>query len=53
VFVADNNRLEKARDFNTGTNAILEPSRIGVAWACTGLAAGAYEACLKHTLERK
>jgi len=53
VFVPDFNRLEKARDFSTGTNKILEPSRLGIAWVATGVAAGAYEACLKYTLQRK
>jgi acyl-CoA oxidase len=31
-FVPDNNKLEKAKDFATGTNAILEASRLTVAW---------------------
>jgi glutaryl-CoA dehydrogenase len=52
VFVPDHNRLAKATDFATGTNKILEPSRLGVAWSATGLAAGAYEAALKYTLQR-
>jgi len=53
VFVPDFNRLEKARDFTTGTNKILESSRLAIAWAAAGVAAGAYEACLKYTLLRK
>ena len=53
VFVPDNNRLTKAKDFSSGTNAVLESSRLGVAWLGTGVAAGAYEAALKYTLNRK
>lgn len=51
-FVPDKNKLEFAKDFATGTNAILEASRIVVAWMAAGLAAGAYEAALKYTLKR-
>lgn len=47
------NRLEKAKDFTQGTNKVLEPSRLGVAWHATGVAAGAYEASLKYCLKRK
>ena len=53
VFVPDNNKLAKADDFATGTNKILEHSRIKVAWAAVGLAAGAYEAALRFSLNRK
>lgn len=53
VFVPDNNRLEKANDFASGVNKILEHSRVGVAWVATGIACGAYEAALKYTLQRK
>ena len=53
VFVPDNNRLTKAKDFATGTNVILEASRLVVAWMVGGLAVGAYEAALKYTLKRK
>jgi alkylation response protein AidB-like acyl-CoA dehydrogenase len=51
-FVPDKNKLTKAKDFATGTNAILEASRLIVAWMACGLAAGAYENALKYTLER-
>ena len=50
VFVPDRNRLAKAKSFATGTNVILESSRLGVAWAATGVACGAYEAALKYCL---
>lgn len=53
VFVPDNMRLNKAKSFATGTNAILEASRLGVAWMVAGVACGAYEAALKYTLKRK
>jgi len=51
-FVPEKNKLEHAKDFATGTNAILEASRLTVAWMAAGLAAGAYEAALKYTLQR-
>lgn len=46
-------RLAKATDFATGTNVILEHSRLKVAWGGVGIACGAYEAALKYALERK
>eukprot|EP00347_Sterkiella_histriomuscorum_P001177 403373032 len=52
VFVPDNMRLEKAKDFSSA-NQILEHSRIGVAWFGAALGAGAYEAALKYALSRK
>ena len=53
VFVPDHNKLAKADDFATGTNKILEHSRIKVCWGAVGIAAGAYEAALKYSIERK
>lgn len=53
VFVPDHNKLEKAKDFATGTNKILEHSRIKVCWGAVGIAAGAYEAALRYTTNRK
>jgi alkylation response protein AidB-like acyl-CoA dehydrogenase len=53
VFVPDHNKLAKADDFTTGTNKILEHSRIKVCWAAVGVAAGAYEAALRYALQRK
>lgn len=52
MFVPENNRLEKATDFATGANKILEHSRLKVAWIAVGVAAGAYEAAMKYSLER-
>jgi len=53
VFVPDKNKLEFATDFATGTNKILESSRLVVSWMGAGCATGAYEAALKYSLERK
>jgi alkylation response protein AidB-like acyl-CoA dehydrogenase len=53
VFVPFKNKLTKSKDFATGTNAVLESSRLGVAWMVAGVAAGAYEAALKYCLTRK
>jgi len=52
-FVPDSMKLAYAKDFATGTNKILESSRLGVAWMAAGCAAGAYEAALKYSLNRK
>jgi glutaryl-CoA dehydrogenase len=51
-FVPEKNKLTHAKDFATGTNAILESSRLVVAWMACGLAAGAYENALKYTMKR-
>ena len=53
VFVPDHNKLAHANDFATGTNQVLEKSRLAVAWLAAGVAAGAYEAALKYCLQRK
>jgi alkylation response protein AidB-like acyl-CoA dehydrogenase len=53
VFVPIKNKLTKSKDFATGTNTVLESSRLGVAWMVAGNAAGAYEAALKYCLNRK
>jgi alkylation response protein AidB-like acyl-CoA dehydrogenase len=52
VFVPERNRLEKAKDFASGANQILEKSRLGIAWTIAGVAFGAYEAALKYALSR-
>jgi alkylation response protein AidB-like acyl-CoA dehydrogenase len=51
-FVPDKNKLTYAKDFATGTNAILESSRLLVGWMACATAIGAYEAALKYCLER-
>jgi len=53
VFVPDNNRLNKAKNFASGTNVVLRSSRLGIAYQAAGIAAGAYEAALKYCLNRK
>lgn len=53
VFVPTENKLTHSKDFATGTNVVLEQSRLGVAWMIAGVAAGAYEAALKYCLSRK
>ena len=53
VFVPDRNKLAKANNFATGTNVILEASRLAVAWMIVGVAIGSYEAALKYCLNRK
>ena len=52
-FVPDRNKLTHAKDFATGTNIILESSRLMVAWMAAGVSAGAYEAALKYCLKRE
>lgn len=42
VFVPDKNKLTNSKDFATGTNAILECTRLGAGWMIEGLAVGAY-----------
>jgi len=45
-------RLEKGKDFASGTNATLLHSRITVAWVAIGMAAGAFEAAMSYTRQR-
>jgi glutaryl-CoA dehydrogenase len=45
--------LTKAKNFATGTNKILESSRLGIAWMISGLASGAYEAAVRYAINRK
>ncbi len=52
VFVPENMKLENGVDFSS-TNLILAHSRMGVAWMTAGIAAGAYEAALRYTMQRK
>jgi len=51
-FVPNHNKLTHSKDFATGTNKILEASRLMVAWMAAGVAAGAYEAAVKYTTQR-
>lgn len=47
------NRLSNALDFASGANNILKHSRLFVAWLAAGCGAGALEAAMKYTSERK
>jgi len=51
-FVPDKNKLTHSKDFATGTNKILESSRLMVAWMAAGVQASAYEAAIKYTTKR-
>ena len=53
VFVPDHNKLPKGEDFASSVNVIFEFSRVGVSWMITSVAAGAYEAAIKHAVKRK
>ena len=48
VFVPTDAKLEKATNFTTGANVVLESSRISIPWMATGMMAGVYEHCAKH-----
>jgi glutaryl-CoA dehydrogenase len=48
VFVPEDERLELAKDFASGTKEVLMHSRIFVAWMATGMAAGACEAAMAY-----
>jgi alkylation response protein AidB-like acyl-CoA dehydrogenase len=48
VFVPEDERLELAKDFATGTKEVLMHSRIYVAWMATGIAAGALESAMAY-----
>lgn len=41
-FVPIKNKLTHSKDFATGTNKILESSRLAVGWMAAGIAVGAY-----------
>jgi len=52
VRVPDDNRLGEASSFRD-TAKVLKVTRMGVAWAATGCARGAYEHALRYTLTRE
>lgn len=52
VLVPESEVLPGARDFASGTNAILLASRVGVAWIPIGIVAGVYEHAVKYLRER-
>lgn len=52
VFVPECNKVANVVDFEQ-TSTMLTHSRLIVAWIASGIAAGAYEAALKYTLQRE
>ena len=52
VRVPEANRLAEAHSFED-TTRVLKVTRMGVAWAATGCARGAYEHALRYTRERE
>ena len=52
VFVPDYNKLTHSKDFGTGTQRLLEYSRVMVGWMAAGCAAGCYEAAIRYTTKR-
>ena len=53
VFVPENLRLVKGTNFETSANALLRTSRLQVGFLAAGAMAGAYEAALQYTLNRR
>ena len=52
VFVPIKNKIEYATSFEHSAAGLLAHSRLTVGWMAAGVAAGAYEAALKYTLQR-
>ena len=52
VFVPTDAKLEKATNFTTGANVILETSRISIPWMAAGMMSGVYEHSVKHLNSR-
>jgi len=53
VFIPEKNKLTHAVNFEKSTGNVLIASRLGVAFAITGVGCGAYEQCLEYCLKRK
>lgn len=53
VVIPAEQKLLKANDFATGTNAILRHSRIYVCWVAAGIAMGVYDNAIKYVSNRK
>jgi acyl-CoA oxidase len=53
VFVAEEEKLEKAKNFATGPNVVLNSSRIMVPWVALGMMGGSFEVACKYLKERK
>lgn len=52
VFVPDQDHMELAKDFASGTREVLLHSRIYVAWLAVGIAAGAVDAAMDYCKKR-
>lgn len=48
AFVPTSDKLEKAKDWMSGTNKVLKHSRIIVAWNAMGVLLGCYDSCIKY-----
>ncbi|CAD8071213.1 unnamed protein product [Paramecium sonneborni] len=53
VFVPDENKMPKAKDFQNGVTQALQHSRVGVPWIALGIQAGVYENVVKFVTRRK
>ncbi|KAM9980580.1 hypothetical protein ACTFIY_002893 [Dictyostelium cf. discoideum] len=51
-FIAENQRLTNALDFNSGPGKCLFLTRIVVGWIALGVASNAYEKCLQYVKQR-
>jgi acyl-CoA oxidase len=53
VKIPKSNKLEKANDFQSGTNKVLLSSRLGVAWSTIAVSVGAYDRVIEYCSKRK
>lgn len=53
VVIPASQKLPKATDFNTGTNAILKHSRVFVCYVAAGVCMGVYDNAIKYVSERR
>lgn len=53
AFVKDEDKMEKAKDWMSGTNLVLKHSRIIVAWNAMGVLLGCYDACIRYVTQRQ
>ena len=53
VLVKEDRKLPKAKDFASGTNKVLEHSRVYVCWIAVGMCMGVYDHAIKYVSNRK
>ena len=53
VFVEEEHKLVKAKDFQSGANIVLGHSRPVVCWNALGICLGVYDHAIKYVMERK